>query len=87
MAFTIINFLATIGAIALVDRKGRKFLLSLGSAGVIFSLLATGMVFKKTEAQRVDVKDAVQAMVNSSNQTAVIEFNAAMAGHIARLGG
>ena len=80
LAFTIINFLATIGAIALVDRKGRKFLLSLGSAGVIISLLATGMVFKKNEAQRVDVKDAVQAMVISSNQTAVIEFNAATAG-------
>ena len=37
---TLVNFLMTIGAIALVDRKGRKFLLSLGSAGVILSLLA-----------------------------------------------
>ncbi len=72
---TIVNFLMTIGAIALVDRKGRKFLLSLGSAGVIFSLLAVGLVFHKTEAQRVDVRDAVQALVVSSNQTAVIEFN------------
>jgi sugar porter (SP) family MFS transporter len=72
---TIVNFLMTIGAIALVDRKGRKFLLSLGSAGVIVSLLAVGLVFHKTEAQRVDVRDAVQAQVVSSNQTAVIEFN------------
>ena len=72
---TIVNFLMTIGAIALVDRKGRKFLLSLGSAGVIVSLLAVGLVFHKTEAQRVDVRDAVQALVISSNQTAVIEFN------------
>jgi MFS transporter, SP family, solute carrier family 2 (myo-inositol transporter), member 13 len=72
---TLVNFLTTIAAIALVDRKGRKFLLSLGSAGVIASLLAVGFVFHKTEAQRMDVKDAVQAMVISSNQTAVIEFN------------
>ena len=72
---TIVNFLMTIGAIALVDRKGRKFLLSLGSAGVIVSLLAVGLVFHKTEAQHVDVRDAVQALVVSSNQTAVIEFN------------
>ena len=53
---TIVNFLMTIGAIVLVDRKGRKFLLSLGSAGVIVSLLAVGLVFHKTEAQRVDVQ-------------------------------
>ena len=77
---TIVNFLMTIGAIALVDRKGRKFLLSLGSAGVIVSLLAVGFVFHKTEAQRVDVKDAVQATVISSNQTVVIEFNEVVAG-------
>ncbi len=67
---TIVNFLMTIGAIALVDRKGRKFLLSLGSAGVIVSLLAVGIVFHKTEKQHVDVRDAVQALVISTNQTA-----------------
>ena len=77
---TVINFLATIGAIVLVDKKGRKFLLSVGSAGVIVSMLAVGLVFKNTEAQRVDVKDAVQATVISSNQTAVIEFNTATVG-------
>ena len=72
---TLVNFLMTIGAIMLVDRKGRKFLLSVGSAGVILSLLATGFVFHKTEAQRVDVRDAVQSRVVSSNQTAVLEFS------------
>src|SRR5487761_1924592 len=69
-----VNFLMTIGAIALVDRKGRKFLLSLGSAGVIVSLLAVGFVFHKTEVRRVDVRVALQAMVNASNQTAVVAF-------------
>ncbi len=72
---TVVNFLMTIGAIALVDRKGRKFLLSVGSAGVIVSLLAVGIIFHQTEVQRVDVKDAMQAQVNSSNQTVVVEFN------------
>jgi MFS family permease len=33
--FTIVNFLMTIGGVLLVDRKGRKFLLSVGSAGII----------------------------------------------------
>ncbi|MEI9961835.1 MAG: MFS transporter [Limisphaerales bacterium] len=77
--FTLTNFLATIGAILLVDRKGRKFLLSIGSAGVIISLLATGFIFQKTESQRVDVKDALQATVIASNQTAVVEFDEATA--------
>ena len=47
---TIVNFLMTIGAIALVDRKGRKFLLSLGSAGVIVSLLAVGIRFSQNRS-------------------------------------
>ncbi len=71
---TAVNFLMTIAAIALVDRKGRKFLLSVGSAGVIVSLLAVGFIFHKTEAQRVDVKDQIQTLV-TSNQTAEIKFN------------
>ena len=76
---TVVKFLMTIGASALVDRKGRKFLLSLGSAGIIVSMLAAGLVFHKNEAQRVDVKAAVQALVVSSNQTAVVDFNDAAA--------
>jgi MFS family permease len=73
--FTFINFVVTLGAVLLVDRMGRKFLLSAGSAGIIVSLLCAGILFHKTESQRVDVKDEVQAMVVSSNQTAVIKFN------------
>ena len=79
---TVVNFLMTIGAIALVDRKGRKFLLSLGSAGVIVSLLGVGIIFHKTEAQRVDVKSVVQSMVISSNQTAEIKFDDATASNM-----
>jgi MFS family permease len=60
---TVVNFLMTIGAIALVDRKGRKFLLSLGSAGIIVSLLCVASIFRQTEKLRVDCKDAVQLLV------------------------
>ena len=76
---TLVNFLVTMIGMVLVDRKGRKFLLSIGSAGIIASLICTGLVFQKTEKQRVDVKIAVQAMVVQSNQTATVEFNAATA--------
>jgi len=62
--FTIVNFLMTIGGVVLVDRKGRKFLLSLGSAGIIVSLLCTGVLFHQTEKLRVDSRDAVQSLVS-----------------------
>lgn len=35
VVLTLVNFLMTMGGVLLVDRKGRKFLLSLGSAGII----------------------------------------------------
>jgi len=76
---TLVNFLMTMIGVVLVDKKGRKFLLSVGSAGIIVSLIATGLVFNQTEKHRVEVKDAVQALVVSSNQTATVEFNAATA--------
>src|SRR5262249_48260910 len=40
--FNLVNFLATPIAVLLVDRKGRKFLLSLGTAGVVVSMLCVG---------------------------------------------
>jgi len=64
--FTIVNFLMTIGGVLLVDRKGRKFLLSVGSAGIIVSLVCTGMLFRGTENLRVDARDAVQSMVTGN---------------------
>ncbi|MGA9452881.1 MAG: MFS transporter [Verrucomicrobiia bacterium] len=72
--FTIVNFLITYIAVVLVDRKGRKFLLSLGTAGVVVSMLCVGLLFHKTEKLRVDVKDALQAMV-TTHQTLTLAFN------------
>jgi SP family myo-inositol transporter-like MFS transporter 13 len=77
---TLVNFLTTIGGVALVDRMGRKFLLSLGTAGIIVSMLGVAFVFHKTESQRVDVRDAVQSLVVSSNQTVEVTFDEASAG-------
>jgi len=79
---TLVNFLVTMIGVALVDRKGRKFLLCMGSGGIIVSLLAAGWVFHQTERRRVDVRDAVQAMVVQSNQTVAVEFDAGMAARL-----
>lgn len=73
--FTMMNFLMTIGGVMLVDRKGRKFLLSLGSAGIIVSLIWTGILFRRTERLRVDSRDSVQAMVGP-DQKLGLRYNA-----------
>ena len=70
--FTIVNFLTTIGGIMLVDRKGRKFLLSLGSAGIIVSLLCTGFLFRRTEKLRVDSRAAVQSLVTADQKLSLL---------------
>ncbi len=66
--FTIVNFLVTIGGVMLVDRKGRKFLLSVGTAGIIVSLVCTGLLFRQTERLRVDSRMPVQSMVTSDQK-------------------
>jgi MFS transporter, SP family, solute carrier family 2 (myo-inositol transporter), member 13 len=79
--FTVVNFLMTMGGIALVDRKGRKFLLSLGSAGIIVSLLCTGFLFRRTESLRVDVRAAVQATV-SPDEKLTLRYDEGTAGSL-----
>jgi MFS family permease len=66
--FTIVNFLVTIGGVMLVDRKGRKFLLSVGTAGIIVSLVCTGLLFHQTERLRVDSRMPVQSMITSDQK-------------------
>ena len=72
--FTFVNFLVTLVGVALVDRKGRKFLLGIGTAGIIVSMLFTGTLFRRTEKLSVDSRAAVQSMV-SPNQTARLLYN------------
>jgi MFS transporter, SP family, solute carrier family 2 (myo-inositol transporter), member 13 len=62
--FTIVNFLVTFLGVMLVDRKGRKFLLMLGTGGIIVSMVATGAIFLSAEKLRIDAKSSVQALVN-----------------------
>jgi sugar porter (SP) family MFS transporter len=74
VVFNLVNFAITLIAVLLVDRKGRKFLLSIGSAGVVLSMVCTGLLFHQTEKLRVDVKDQMQSMV-ATNQTLTLTFN------------
>lgn len=76
--FTVVNFLMTIIGLTLVDRKGRKFLLTVGTAGIIISAAVTGMLFLRTEKSNLDVRAAVQRMV-APDQTLTLQFDPARA--------
>jgi len=65
----------------LVDRKGRKFLLVLGTSGIIVSLLGVGILFVKTEKLSLDSRSAVQTLVNS-NQELTLRFDQAEASRL-----
>jgi len=74
VVFTFVNFFVTLVGVALVDRKGRKFLLGIGTAGIIVSMLCTGFLFRQTEKLGVDSKAAAQAMV-APDQTVRLVYN------------
>jgi len=72
--FTFINFFVTFAGVMLVDRKGRKFLLSLGTAGIIASMLCTGILFRQSEKSGIDSRAALQSMV-TPGQTVKLDYN------------
>jgi MFS family permease len=74
VVFTSMNFLLTIVGMALVDRKGRKFLLILGTSGIIVSLIGVGILFLGTENVSLDSRAQVQAMV-APGQELMLHFD------------
>nr|WP_315260049.1 MFS transporter [uncultured Duganella sp.] len=63
----VLNALMTIVAVILVDRKGRKFLLMLGTAGIVIALVTAGLLFRSAEAEQHDVRPALQARIQSDS--------------------
>src|ERR1700719_4379552 len=84
VVFTIINFSITFLGVVLVDRKGRKFLLGIGTAGIIVSLISTGVLFLRTEVHRVDTSSAVQSMV-TPDQRLTLLYNQELARKVLNL--
>lgn len=60
----VLNALMTIVAVLLVDRKGRRFLLMVGTAGIVVALLAVGLLFRANETQQRDVLAQVTAQAH-----------------------
>jgi hypothetical protein len=78
VVFTLVNFLLTVGGVLLVDRKGRKFLLTVGTAGIIVSLSITAVLFRSGEKLHVDTHEALQALV-TPDQSLALRFDPAEA--------
>ena len=74
--FTFVNFLMTVVGMTLVDRKGRKFLFTLGTSGIIVCLLFVGSLFLRTEKNRYEVRDQIQALVGQ-DQSLMLHFDPA----------
>ncbi len=63
LAIKVVNMLMTIVAVSLVDKKGRTFLLKMGTLGIIAGLAGVGAMFLTLESDRTDVTEYVQQQV------------------------
>ena len=84
--FTAVNFLMTIVGINLVDRRGRRFLLIVGTSGIMVSLIATALLFHSEEKHDLEVGSAVQALVKNSDQLK-LSFSPQQAAALLKAGG
>src|ERR1017187_7936367 len=75
---TVVNFLMTVVGIVLVDRRGRKFLLVLGTSGIIVATTVVGVTFLRTEDLNLDCRSAIQSLVGP-DQEVDLHFDRALA--------
>ena len=78
VVFTFVNFLMTMVGMSLVDRKGRRFLMIMGTSGIIVSMLSVGAMFLGTEKASVDCRNVLQAAVGA-DQALTVHFDKAEA--------
>jgi hypothetical protein len=57
----------TLVGVAFVDKKGRRFLLKMGTAGIVLSLLLGALLFYRFESGRVDVAAPVRAAIKANS--------------------
>lgn len=66
LAVKVLNCLMTIVGVALVDRKGRKFLLSLGTGGIVVAVLGVAFFFYAFESHRIDISQQVNSRIEGN---------------------
>jgi len=70
-----INCVVTLLGAALVDKLGRKFLLSFSTAGIVASLLAAGLLYHRFESRRVDVAAVVESCLSPDGRSLSVDLN------------
>lgn len=73
VAVKVLNFAMTLVAVPLIDRKGRRFLLRLGTGGVVVALVAAAGLFWGVEHRRVDVR--AQTVAAEAGNTITVPLN------------
>jgi MFS family permease len=73
VAIKLLNAGVTVLAVGLVDRKGRKFLLMLGSGGMTLALLSAALLFQSSESDLRDVSPALQARQQGDDLTLTLD--------------
>lgn len=72
---TIVNCVMTVVAVALVDKKGRTFLLKMGTAGIIVALVGAALVFRGIENKRVEISDKVAFAAKPEARGFLLDLN------------
>jgi MFS transporter, SP family, solute carrier family 2 (myo-inositol transporter), member 13 len=66
VAVKVLNCVMTLVAIAFVDKKGRKFLLRIGTGGIVVALFTGAFLFYRFESGRIDVQDKVGSAIRGN---------------------
>ena len=69
VAVKFLNCGMTLVGVALVDRRGRRFLLRIGTGGVVIALFAAGLIFHRIESRTADVRPALAAAQTGNRVT------------------
>lgn len=69
VAVKVLNCVVTLAAVAFVDKKGRRFLLRTGTAGIVIALFLGAFLFYRFESQRSDVAFRVQGAILGNHLT------------------
>ncbi len=78
VVFTGVQFLLTMVGVMLVDRRGRRFLLATGTAGMFLSLAVIAALFLRIEHRQHNCARALQALV-APDQSLHLRFDPATA--------
>ena len=74
-----INCLVTLLGALLVDKLGRKILLSVGTGGIILCLASAGFLFNSFESKRVDVLDQVRNGISADGRSLAVKADGSLA--------